>query len=921
MSDTSRFIVGIDLGTTNSAVAYVDTDKTKNPHLAVQLFRVPQLNDKGRMEPLSTLPSFYYLAGEGELPKGTLLLPWSQEEPDFAVGLWAREQGSKVPTRLIHSAKSWLTNASANRKEKILPFEPSDEKRLMSPLEVSQSYLSHIREAWNAKFAKNDPTLILEEQTVILTVPASFDEVARSLTIESAMNAGLKRLTLLEEPQAAFYNWLMEHESEHQTLRAGDSIVVCDVGGGTSDFSLLHAISEKGGIGFQRSAVGRHLLLGGDNMDMAIAHFLESKLGRTELERDQRLFLRHQARIAKEYLLCKEPGAHYTFWLPGKGSQVIGGGISMDISFEEVEKLLLEGFFGVYDWEEALRIKRGSGVRTMGLPYESEPSITKHLASFLEKSGQKEKPRYLLFNGGAMKPSLFQERISSSIDRWYSEKEPVKILSSNSLDLAVAKGSAYFGKARRGFGIRVGGGSARSYYLAIDVKDSSGKMQKQVMTLVQRGAEEGFRYTPDRLFSLLPNRPVSFQLYHSNTRLRDLPGSLIPIDEEELMPLAPIQTILRYGKQKEVSIPVKLEVDMTEIGTLELWLISQVSDHRWKMEFQLRSHDQSDVVGEPRLSDETLDAHELEKAKKILGEAFSVGQKEGLKQLSADLEAHLGQPRAQWPPSVLRSFFDTLMTQSAKRALSVEYEGRFWNLAGFFLRPGFGYPLDDFRIKEIWKLILSDMSKAKVEEVELQQAICFRRLAAGLNKGQQLQIFNLLFPLVYDKRRGHLGIKGKRGGYIYSEYIRALGALELVDMPLKVKLGEALVLRIEKGEGEPCDYWALGRIGARHLLYGAIGNVISAELCAKWVVRLLAAPPARKAQLAFLLTLLARKTDCLEINLPTKLIGEVSHYLAQHSTQEELEGLLLHERSLSSKEREQFFGDSLPSGLVFSILS
>lgn len=915
MHEKSRFIVGIDLGTTNSAVAYVDTDPVKNPHLTVQLFRIPQLNEAGVIEALPVLPSFHYVAGAGEFPKGSLLLPWLEEEPAYAVGVFAREQGSKVPTHLIHSAKSWLSNTAANRRDKLLPFETSESERKLSPVEASASFLRHIREAWNANMAKNDLTLCLEEQEVILTVPASFDEVARSLTVEAARVAGLEHLTLLEEPQAAFYHWLMEHESEKSLLKEGDTIVVCDIGGGTTDFSLLKAVPEKEGMGFQRTAVGKHLLLGGDNMDMTICTVLEASLVAEELETNQWLFLHHQARMAKEYLLSRTAGAHYTFWIPGKGSQVVGGGKTVAITFEQVESLLLDGFFGLYTWEEARQLKKGSGMRVMGLPYETEPSITKHLAFFLEKSGQKEKPSALLFNGGALKPLLFQKRLLASLDKWFPEQEPIRLLTSSNLDLAVAKGAAYFGKARRGFGVRVGGGTARSYYLSVDVKSPSGEIQRHAMTLIQRGAEEGLCYSPDRLFSLLPNRPVSFQLFHSNTRLGDFPGSLIPIEDEGLAPLASVQTVLRYGKQKEVTLPVKLEVSLTEIGTLELWLASTISDHRWKLEFQLRAQDQSDARENQHLSDETFEVHDLAAAKKAIEEAFSIGQKENLKQLTAVLEGLVGQPRGKWPPSVLRAFFDVLVKQAAKRTFSIEYEARFWNLAGYFLRPGVGYPLDDFRMKEIWKLVLADLSKAKTEEVEIQQAICFRRLSAGLGKGQQLQIFNGLFPLVYDKKRQHLLTRSKKGGYAYSERVRALASLELVDIPLKIKLAEALIQRLEKGGAEPCDYWALGRIGARHLLYGSAASAIPPSECAQWIKRLLYAPAVDATHLPFLLTLLARKTDCREINLSSEVLQEVKTYLDKHAASD-LETLLFSERALSSQEQEQFFGDSIPSGLI-----
>lgn len=824
----SKYAVGIDLGTTNSAVAYSDG-------LSVQLFRIPQLTSKGIIEPLSTLPSFLYLGEKGPI-----------------VGEWAREEGSLLPTRLVQSAKSWLSNSAANRKEKILPFEA--DRREFSPVEASARYLAHIREEWNRKFSDS-----LEEQEVILTIPASFDEVGRSLTVEAAHLAGITRLTLLEEPQAAFYNWLLDHEKDLDSLQVGETILVVDVGGGTTDFSLIE-VTE--GRSFQRMAVGKHLLLGGDNMDSAL-------MQATGINK-------HQARFAKEALLGGKE--RLSLWIAGKGSHVVGGGKGIELTKNEVESLLVEGFFGLYDFEEAKRLSHGAGIRQMGLPFEREPSITKHLASFLSKQ---KKPNYVLFNGGTMKALPFQQRIIESIERWFPNQNKIKVLNSSSLDLAVSKGAAYFGMVRTGKGIRIGGGIPRSYYLKID--------ESQVITLLPRGFEGG-EMISEHSYSLLPNTPVSFQLYYSHTRLGDQPGALLPFLEEEMTPLPPIQTVLRFGAHNRERIPVRVKIHLTEIGTLELWLTSEKTTHKWKLEFQLDAY-----VKEERLGDETLESALLEKASHLLTESFAFGKPELAKKVMATLEEGIGLSRNEWPPSLLRGLFDALLNHADKRTLSPIYAARFWNLAGFFMRPGRGYPLDDFRIKQLWKILLADSKKIACEEEQLQKMIFYRRIAAGLTKGQQLHLYREL-SLKKWKRRGD---------YAYSEQMRAFASFEWIDLPLKVRLGEELVQRITSGKGSPCDFWALGRLAARELLYANGANVISPSICEGWIDRLI---KITNREIFFPLSLMARKTDCCEINLSSSTVEKVKHYLGEEAE--------LLERPLSHTEQERRFGDHLPQGII-----
>jgi len=920
MQDRSRYIIGIDLGTTNSCVSYIDTDIAKNPRLQVRMLPILQCISMGLAEPKHLLPSFYYLPASGELMEGSTRLPWEKQmRHDAFVGVFAREHGAKVPTRLVQSAKSWLCNSAAERKEKILPLEAADVSIRVSPVEVTAAYLRHIVEAWNHQMSKGDPALEFQEQEVVLTVPASFDEVARLLTVEAAKLAGFAKLTLLEEPQAAFYGWLLEHEDSWKGLfKDGDAVVVCDVGGGTTDFSLIVVkADEHASLSFQRMAVGNHLLLGGDNMDQAICHFLDQKLkGDHSLDSKQWLQLLAAARQAKEVLLGDNPPDSFSVCIQGAGSRVISGSISVEVKREELEALLLNGFFGDYPWDEAVQLNKSTGLRSMGLPYEADPSITKHLASFLKKSGI-NKPRYVLFNGGTMKPLHFRQAILKNLSRWFGE--PVQELSSASLDLAVSRGAAYFAKARRGLGTRIGGGIPRSFYLVIDVKDKEGKVSKQALTLLPRGSKEGIKVESKRVFMLMPNSPVSFHLLTSHTRLNDAPGDIVELNEEELFPLPPIRTVLRYGKKSVLTemIPVKLEMLLSEIGTLELWLKSQSTEHRWKLEFQLRTaagEENSLLALEQRGRDEVLGEEELQPAKQLIMDVFSGASPLQPGKLMAELERLLEMPKNDWPPGVLRGLFDASLKLALQRTQSTQHESRWWNLIGFLLRPGYGYPLDDFRIKDLWKVILGDLKKDKNPETLIQTWICYRRIAGGFNKGQQTQLVGDLLSETIAQINPQRGSKSKMDANEYSEKLRMIASMELLDISSKIKLGDALIKRMTAGRGLPCDYWALGRLGARHLIRGSIANVMPKDHCTRWIETLLQSKQNEEA--FFLMEQLARKTSFREVNLPDPLIQQILSAYQSHPNIERLRRLLTEDIPLTSQEQDRIFGEHLPSGLT-----
>lgn len=919
-----RYVIGIDLGTTNSSVAYVDSH---SQNLQIQQFRIPQLVAAGYVQDLTTLPSFCYLCASDEWPKGSLALPW-KDQRDFFVGRLAQSHGAKVPTRLIQSAKSWLCHAAADRKEKILPFEAADDSIRISPVEASYRYLNHLKEAWNAQNAKGDHTQEFEQQEIVLTVPASFDEIARRLTAEAAAKAGLIHLTLLEEPQAAFYSWLAQNESSWKNqLPLGSCVLVCDVGGGTTDFSLIEVTGEEDTRTLQRMSVGDHLLLGGDNMDAALAHSVEPQLFSEEPTALHWMQLKAEMRSAKEALLGDD-NAKDTFQvtIQGAGSSVIGSTRTAEIARADMLKILGEGFFGQYPWEEALNVRKGSGMRTMGLAYESEPSITKHLARFLwQSSNGTEKiksPDFVLFNGGTMKPQLFQEAVMASLNSWFPHKK-VAQLSSYNLDLAVARGAAYYGKVRRGIGVKITGGAARGYYLGLDSQANQGEIVRQALTLLPRGADEGARYEPEHTFLLRPNIPVSFQLYTSHVRLDDHSGDMIGIDPEQLQPLPPIHTILRFGKKKDDPtelIPVHLAVHLNAIGILEVQLKSQNTDHVWNLEFQLRTasgqDDSLSLLGATR-KDELFDQTHLAESKKCIEETFSPSFTVKPTRLMEVLEQQLQQPRREWSPSILRGLSDPLLKVADKRKLTPEHEVRWWNLAGFLMLPGCGYPLDDFRLKELWKIVLTDSKSSTLGESQIQKWICYRRVAAGFNKGQQLQLAHELLPLVLNKRNGKIEVKGKAEFYQYAEKIRTLASFELIENSMKIKVGEALVERLCSGQAISVEYWALARIGARHLLYGSNSNVVPKEICCRWIEKLLGAPQSHTKELQFLISQLARKTDCREINLPQSCVDLILGHFSAIENFSDFQKTLTEFIPMSLQEQDLVFGEHLPPGLIF----
>ncbi|MBL8796306.1 MAG: Hsp70 family protein [Planctomycetia bacterium] len=603
----SRYVVGIDLGTTNSALAYVDTGVGKDKDAVPTAFSIPQVVQQGTVEARPLLPSFLYLPGPGEQPAGSLKLPWDANR-DYAVGEYARNFGSQVPTRLVASAKSWLCHPGIDRRAPVLPWKAPEDGRRVSPLEASTRYLKHMAEAWNHAVAKDVAAHRLEQQEIVLTVPASFDAVARDLTVEAARAAGFEHVTLLEEPQAAFYSWLeASHEKWRDQVTTGDIVLICDVGGGTTDLSLI-AVGEEGGqLVLTRVAVGDHILLGGDNMDLALAHTAAQALAAkgTKLDGGQMQQLWHSSRAAKEKLFSDANLASAPVTVLGRGSRVIGGTIQGELNRAQVEKVLIEGFFPDCPVDAEPAKQRTVGLQELGLPYASDPAVSKHLARFLHrnaevvaehaaKSKRKKKtnlPTAVLFNGGVFKAAPLQERLVKILNHWTGAAH-VKVLQGNDLDQSVARGAAYYGMVRRGKGVRIRGGTGRAYYVGVETSLPAvpgAPPPLKALCVVPFGMEEGTEAdVPQQEFGLVVGEPAEFRFLGSSVRRTDAVGTIVEEWEGEIEELSPLATELESPGKQGRTVPVHLHTRVTEVGTLELWCISRDGKQRWKLEFNVR---------------------------------------------------------------------------------------------------------------------------------------------------------------------------------------------------------------------------------------------------------------------------------------------------------------------------------------------
>ncbi|MEJ2656430.1 MAG: hsp70 family protein [Desulfobacterales bacterium] len=924
--DDRRYIIGIDLGTTNSAVSYVDLHAKETERPRIELFPIPQLTGPGEVSRLPVLPSFLYIPGDYDISKQNLDADWGCHGDNFA-GAYARDHGTKVPARLVSSAKSWLCHANADRKAPILPWGSSEEVRKISPVQATAAYLRHIRCAWNR--SQNDEEAHLEHQMVIITVPASFDEVARELTLEAAGAAGMHNVILLEEPLAAFYNWLMTHEHQwKKSVATNDLILICDVGGGTTDFTLIYLREVNGSPRFERIAVGDHLILGGDNMDLALARRLEVQFSKKKqsLSGDRWKTLCHQCRQAKETLLDERADSQ-KITLMGEGGQLIAGTLTASLGKKEVAETILNGFFPLVDPSEKKPRSERKGITEFGLPYEQEPAITRHMCWFLEQhaadvSGflQKNRPEpdIILFNGGSLKPEVIRERIRGAVRKWFGQPDETlpRVLDNPDPDLAVAMGAAYYGLVKIGQGVRVGSGSPRAFYLGVaehaDVLKKEDR--NQAICLVERGLEEGTDIElQDRQFEVLTNQPVTFDIFSSSYRSGDRCGDLVAIDDS-LTPMPPIQTVIQYGKKGvRTRIPVRIAASYTETGSLALWCRSLVSPNRWHLRFQLRSVSTPAPVADQEVFDDSVIDDVLERIRW----AFEKGAPNSRRvTLAKDISKRIERPREKWPLTFIRSIADELIRLENVRMGSPAFESRWLNFLGFCMRPGFADTLDPHRMKKIWQIYIQGMCHPNHLQVQSEWWIMWRRVAGGLKPGWQRQIFQDLSPILFSGKGGRKRTRPQQRLEIWM----AVANMEYLLAADKIKCGRALLSEINPKKSLPQHFWSLSRFGARELLYGSVDRVIPAKEAAAWIDALLSINWPDPGPIASAIAQMARKTGDRTRDLDHTDMERVLAWMKQDHRQEQR--LTPHIRYLkevvpmAEQEETNIFGESLPAGIV-----
>ena len=605
----AKYIVGIDLGTTNSALARCEATVGEEES-RIEVHSVPQLVNPNEVADRTLLPSFIYIPGEFDFPRGSTALPW-EPEPKLVIGELARKRGAESPNRLVASAKSWLSYSGVDRTAPILPWQAPEEVPRLSPVEASSQFLQYLRTVWDSGEVGE---LALAEQEVLLTVPASFDEEARELTRRAAEQADYQHVTLLEEPQAAFYAWLeSQGDGWRRRIKVGDLVLVCDIGGGTTDFSLIMVSEENGELTLKRVAVGDHILLGGDNMDLALAHVLRQRLEASgnRIETWQLHGLWHQSRMAKEKLFESPKTRSHPITLLGKGTKLIGGTIKTELAREDLDQVLVEGFFPKVASSEFPARQRRVGFQELGLPYAADPAITKHLARFLSEQLRNSLeaaairrgrsglacPTHILFNGGVMKATVLRDRVVEVLNDWLRDEgfDPLgaeQILDAPDLEHAVARGAAYYGKARRGRGVRIRSGASRTYYIGIESSMPAVPGMEaplKALCVVPFGMEEGTEATiPGREFGLVVGEPAEFRFLSSSVRKQDQVGSLLEDWGADIEELSPLEVTLKMDGQQGTVVPVRLETRVTELGTLEVWCVSRDRTNRWKLELNIR---------------------------------------------------------------------------------------------------------------------------------------------------------------------------------------------------------------------------------------------------------------------------------------------------------------------------------------------
>ncbi|EGQ7950348.1 Hsp70 family protein [Vibrio vulnificus] len=926
-----RYLVGIDLGTTNTVVAFCElTENLQQSN--VSLFDIDQLICPGEVVRKPLLPSFRYHPANGQIAPADLTLPWENQNvagdiANVIIGEWARELGAKVEGRQVSSAKSWLSHQAVDRHSEILPWAGVSDVEKVSPVIASASYLNHIRQAWNHRHPGN----LLEDQEVVVTVPASFDETARKLTLEAAQLAGLSQVLLLEEPQAVCYDWYARHQhSAAELLKEIPLILVCDVGGGTTDLSLIEAKFNQDALALDRIGVGEHLMLGGDNLDLALAHLAEQRFNQSKkLNAASLTKLIQQTRKAKEQLLSSKAPEEVKITMLGSGSKLLGGTKSIALNKQEVHQIALDGFFPLSDFTQTPD-KRRSAVVEFGLPYVADPAVSKHVAEFLSQHqqvshaalGESEGehpaiPVGLLLNGGVFNSDLVTARMTELLGRWRGA--PVTVLDNPHPDWSVALGAVAFAKARRGAQLKIGGGSARSYFLHLQEKNKMGK----ALCLLAKGTEEGqeIRLT-GRRFSLTLGEPVRFNLLTSthdalSHHVAIQNGVMADIDPDIFTPLPPyIVTLQGEGAELEANqkerVEVQLACQLTEVGTLKMECVSvEEEDKRWALEFEVRNkkaEEQEHATLHPRLNE----------CKELITRLYSGNKKSGegneIKVLAKELERKLGK-RDEWDFTTLRHLFDAFAQGRKRRRRSEQHEKNWLRLAGFSLRPGFGDATDSWRIEQVWGLYQQGI-QFQNHQGWTDWWVFWRRIAGGLNQEQQETLLADIAKYLHPGAMKNPQTAKAAQDMGYEAMVRLAASLEHLEVEDKVLLTSWFLSKaLNQNQFEQAHWWAIGRLASRTPLYASQHRVIPREQAEQWLPKLLDQNWQKEPMLAFAAVMICRKTGDRLFDISEDFRQQVLTKLKQSRVPDAWISLVEEVKELSESESKRVFGDALPSGL------
>ncbi len=922
----AAYIVGIDLGTSHTLLAYAPADGSA----PVTLLPIAQRISGAEIASGPLLPSLRYQAGAGELAPETWNQPWpalfASDAAPALLGRYAQDLGAQVPGRLVSSAKSWLSHAGVDRAAPILPWGAPEGVAKISPLQASASYLAHLRAAWDDAF----PEAPLAQQELVLTVPASFDEGARALTLEAAQLAGLPPLRLLEEPQAALHDWLLMQSAQvSEALQGTEWLLVVDIGGGTTDLSLVQVQASDGLPELARRGVGAHLMLGGDNMDLALAHGLEAEMAAPQPRLSAARFaqLVQRCRVAKEQLLAHDAPEAVTVTLLGSGAQLMGGARSAQLRRERVQQMLLEGFFPLQP-ADARPQQRQAGLLAWGLPYPADAAITRHIAAFLHAHapllGPQRVPDSVLFNGGVFHSPAIAQRVFEQLTQWRGA--PLRVLINEHPDWAVARGAVAYGleRAQRGRpaaaaaaprGLRIGGGSARSYFLRLDSDDS----RLRAICILPQGSEEGMAVRlVDQRFALRLGQAVRFHLLASTTAGPVAAGEVRDLAGQELVHLPPLTAVLPAPPGRErAQVEVLLQATMTEVGTLEVQCVAvQDPAQTWPLVFAVRGEAEAAAAGAAAAgaaADAAL-ARAIAQIERVFGsQDQSVAAKE-VKQLRAALEKILGA-RESWDLALLRTLFDALLARARRRRRTPEHERSWLNLAGYCLRPGVGAELDDWRMAQVWALHDQGIAHAQDSGNWAEWWIFWRRAAAGLAEAQQMQLLEDVAGHMQQAGQRAQGKSSALGSY--DDMVRLFAVLENVPWAYRLEMAQWMLERLAKPGESLQTWWALGRICSRVPL-GPAGahQIIPPEQLDPFLDAVLAQDWRHNDSAMFAAVQMARMTGDRARDLSDAQRAPVIARLAQQRAPENWQAMVAGVVELNAAEQRRSFGESLPPGLV-----